>query len=219
MSFVRLSLFAAFAWGCAPSIPGSESNDGTVNAADKEADADTDADTDTDTDTDADADTDADTDADADADADADTDPGVTPGEGTYSFAFGFSERRSDYECELYYEVETFYTDIACDGCDFALALEGELLPDSYGERDCDWSGGGNIELAIFYDGYYSQVYRDYDDPYYGDAGWYPIWYGTVSRGRVEFDDALWDYPYDYGRDTYYWTWVVVGDMSLPTEE
>ncbi|HCH63591.1 MAG TPA: hypothetical protein DFR83_12365 [Deltaproteobacteria bacterium] len=115
------------------------------------------------------------------------------------------------------YEVETFPTDIDCDGCDFAFEVVGDLEPESYGERACDWGPIGEFDLAVFYGGRYSQVYYYYD--YDGYYGWYPIYYGTVSSGRVQFEDAYWDYPYEWRGSDYYYTFVIEGDMTLPAYE
>ena len=129
----------------------------------------------------------------------------------------GWSQRPEDYDCMLTYEVQTYFTDVACDDCDFAITVVGDLSPDSYGERTCSWAPVGEFDLAVFYDGRYSDVYYYYG--YYGYYGWYPIYGGVVSDGRIELDYASIDYEYEYYGATYYETYVIQGSMSLPTEE
>ncbi len=222
MSWLRLFPLALGLAACAPALDLSDAKTGDVGTTNGSSGGDADTDTDSDTDTDTDADTDSDTDTDTDTDSDTDADPVYTPGEGELFFAYGWSTEPEDYYCELEYLVETVASDLACDGCDFTFSVEGDLQPGSYGERDCYWFAEGGLDFAIDYGGRYSQVYRYYRDSYYdygGGPSWYPVWGGYASGGSVWFGYEVWDEPYEYGRKDYYWTWVFVGEMTLPTEE
>ena len=195
---------ASFSIGCGSAIDGDKPMPGDV---------DTGIETDTDTGTGTGTGTDNDTGTGTDTGGERVT----VPGEGTYLYVFGWSPNPEDYDCYLEYDVETYFSNVACAGCDLALEVSGERSADSYGERTCRWAPVGLFDLAIFYSRRYAQVYYHY--VYGGYDGWYPIYGSTVTDGWVEFDSSYWDYAYAWYDSTYYETYVMQGSMTLPTEE
>ena len=208
--------------GCAPALVVPEGATGDVDKSDinwGDADADTDADADSDTDTDTDTDSDTDTDTDTDTDPDA----VEVPGAGTVEIAQGWSRRPGEYDCEVAYDLVTTFADPGlCSGCDFVMHLDGELRAGSYGDRYCNWLGIDDVDVAIYEGVGYSEAYIHYDGyGYYGGHydGWYPLYGARLSGDRLTWGYELWDYAYEYrGRD-YYWTYVFVGDLTVPTLE
>ena len=155
--------------------------------------------------------------ADASDSSDA-TDGAADPTEGTIRFTYGdWSRDPDDLECDLIWEVQTTLVSADCPDCTFAVATEGTLTGDSFGERACDWTwASATMTFGIYEDARGGEPEVSVLIDYYGSEYWYPVYYSrfTGDSIRLSYGEIAYEYRYE-GRD-YYYSYYFAVEAEVP---